>query len=105
MKTLSAIIIDSPSFRIEYRTHATRRMFQRGITGEDVEGVLKDGEIVEFYDDDYPLPSYLLKGQTGARRPLHVVVGVNVTEKLLIIITAYVPDPTLWTNDFTRRML
>lgn len=99
MKTLASIIKDLPSFQIEYRLHATRRMFQRGITGEDVEGVLKDGEIVEVYEDDYPLPSYLLKGQTSARNPLHAV------EKVMVIITAYVPDPILWTNDFTRRKL
>ena len=52
-------------------------MFQRGIRAEDVEGVVREGEIVEDYKDDYPLPSFLLKGQTVVKQPLHVVVGVN----------------------------
>ena len=103
MKSLVAIFRDLSSFRIEYRTHATRRMFQRGIMAVDVEGVVREGEIVEVYKDDYPLPSFLLKGQTVVKQPLHVVVGVNAGEKVLVIITAYIPDQGLWTNDFTRR--
>lgn len=69
----------------------------------EVEDIVKNGEIIELYEDDYPLPSYLLKGQTVTKRPLHVVAGVNSAERLIIIITAYVPDPILWGNDLTRR--
>jgi len=69
----------------------------------EVEHVLMVGEIVEFYEDDYPLPSYLLKGQVGVNRSLHVVVGVTERERILIVITVYAPDLALWSNDFTRR--
>jgi len=35
--------------------------------------------------------------------PLHVVVGVNETNKDCVIITVYVPEPELWTPDFTNK--
>ncbi len=91
-------------YDIEYRVHATRRMFERGIHEEDVELKLARGIIVEQYDEDFPLPSLLLNGQTGDGRAIHVVVAVNDSERKLVIITAYVPDPLKWTEGFSRRV-
>lgn len=61
------------------------------------------GEIIERYDDDYPLPSLLINGCLTNNRPLHLVVAVNETEKQLIIVTVYEPNPIIWLNNFTRR--
>jgi hypothetical protein len=91
-------------YEIEYRTHATRRMFQRNIGNDEVESILINGQIIERYDDDFPLPSLLLNGRTSVGRPLHVVVAINLAEKKLIIITTYEPDLSGWTNDFSRRL-
>ena len=70
-------------YEIEYRTHATRRMFQRNISNDEIESILPNGQIIEQYDDDFPLPSLLLNGQ--------IVVAINLAEKKLII-TTYEPD-------------
>ena len=43
-------------YKIAYRLHATERMFAREISDKDVEYLLMHGEIIERYDDDYPLP-------------------------------------------------
>jgi hypothetical protein len=51
--------------------------------------------------DDTPYPSYLLP-ETINGRPLHVVV-YNEVEGVLIVITAYEPDPHLWEENYTRR--
>ncbi len=91
-------------YEIEYRTHATRRMFQRNISNDEVESILTNGQVIEQYDDDFPLPSLLLNGQTSIGRPLHVVVAINLAEKKLIIITTYEPDLSGWTTDFSRRL-
>lgn len=91
------------NYEIEYRIHATRRMFQRDIHEDDVELILRNGIIIERYDDDFPLPSLLISGQ-ALNRPLHIVVGVNESERKLIIITAYKPDPDKWTDNFLRRL-
>ena len=90
-------------YKIAYRLHASERMFAREISVKDVEYLLKQGEIIERYDDDYPLPSLLINGYTTNNRPLHLVVAVNETEKQLIIVTVYEPNPIIWLNNFSRR--
>jgi len=103
-KTANLINGNLSDFIIEYRIHASQRMFRRDIYEDDVESVLKNGEIIEQYDEDLPLPSVLINGWTEARRPLHVVAAINHSEKIIVIITAYEPDILRWTADFTGRI-
>ena len=56
---------------IDYRVHATRRMFQRRIQDEDVKQLLETGEIIEEYQDDFPLQSVLVNGLSADKKPLH----------------------------------
>jgi len=35
--------------------------------------------------------------------PVHIVLAVDVQAQTGIIITAYVPDPKIWTDDFRTR--
>ncbi len=91
------------NFEIVYRLHASKRMFEREISDDDVEFLLKNGEIIERYDDDYPLPSLLLNGYSMNKRPLHLVVAVNRDEKRLIIVTIYEPNLLKWSDNFSRR--
>ena len=91
------------NYKISYRLHATERMFAREISDKDVEYLLSHGEIIEHYDDDYPLPSLLINGYTAHKRPLHLVVAINEQEKQLIVITVYEPNPIKWLNNFSRR--
>ena len=94
---------DVEDFEIVYRLHASKRMFEREISDDDVEFLLKNGRIIERYDDDYPLPSMLLNGFSKNKRPLHLVVAVNRDEKRLIIVTVYEPNSLKWSDDFSRR--
>jgi len=77
-------------------------MFNRRIGDTDVHEVVQNGKIIEEYPDDTPYSSYLLL-ETIKGRPLHVVVGYNKEEGVLIVITAYKPDPHLWEENYTRR--
>jgi len=95
--------LDLKKYRIEFRVHATRRMFQRGISQEDVGNVLKNGYVIETYADDFPLPSFLINGKAMDGDPLHLVAGVNSHEKIIVIITAYESDAKKWKEDFSRR--
>jgi len=92
-------------YEIEYRLHATRRIFQRNILEYDVEAVLRKGIIIEHYDEDLPFPSFLINGiaPTGGI-PLHIVVALNEKERKLVVITVYRPDQKKWTNQFSRRI-
>lgn len=85
-----------------YRSYAYQRMFERGITTDQVEDVPNSGEIIEDYPDDYPYPSRLVLGSTGGRR-IHVVVAENTVENQRIVVTVYVPDPLLWDADYRIR--
>jgi hypothetical protein len=88
--------------RLVFRVHALRRMFERGISDEDVRQVLEFGDTIEEYPDDRPYPSRLMLGMP-AGRPLHVVAADCTETDETIVITAYEPDPALWKSDFRTR--
>lgn len=92
------------NYGIEYRVHATRRMFQRNINEDDVEFVVKNGEVIEHYEQDFPLSSLLIFGRNQEGHPLHIVVAVDSHNQKIIVVTAYEPDPRKWTDDFSRRL-
>lgn len=87
---------------VKYRVHAVQRMFERGISQDDVRVVLTVGEEIATYPHDAPYPSRLLLGWRGDR-PIHVVVADNSQDDEQIVITVYEPDPLLWDAGFKRR--
>lgn len=89
-------------FRLVFRVHAIQRMFQRGISEEEVKQVIVVGETIETYPEDKPFPSRLMLGWSGSR-PVHVVVADNVAAQEAVIITVYQPDPEEWETGFKRR--
>ncbi len=104
MSTLTKLLEEDPTgYDVEYRVHAVRRMFEREITNEDVEQVLRTGEIIERYDDDLPLCRALVSGRARVRRALHVVVVANLSERRLSVVSLYEPDPFKWSGKFSRR--
>jgi len=89
---------------VAYRLHASKRMFEREISNDDVENVLRNGEIIESYDDDYPLPSMLINGMAKNGRALHLVAAINADKKEIIVITVYEPNLFKWLDNFSRRI-
>jgi len=88
--------------RVKYTGHALRRMFERGITSDDLSQLLLRGEVIEDYPTDQPCPSCLLLAQAGGR-PLHAVVARDPHTGVCSIVTVYEPDPQLWTPDYRTR--
>ena len=43
--------------KIRWTNHVILRLFQRNITQKDIENALLNGEIIEYYENDYPYPS------------------------------------------------
>ena len=76
-------------------------MFQRDIEENEVEAVIKRGEIIESYSDDKPYPSFLVFG-LSKNLPLHVVYARD-EENNIIVITAYRPNLEKWQDDFKIR--
>ncbi|HMD33183.1 MAG TPA: DUF4258 domain-containing protein [Candidatus Acidoferrales bacterium] len=85
-----------------FSVHALRRMSERRIAVEDVEGALSGGEVVEDYPDDQPYPSRLMLGWSGSR-PIHVVIAENAPDNETVVVTAYEPEPGQWDASFRRR--
>jgi hypothetical protein len=90
--------------RIIFRVHALARMFERRIGVGDVRAAIAHGEVIQTYPDDRPYPSRLLLGWIGSR-PLHVVVAEDAEDDILIVVTAYEPDPVQWDSGFMRKVL
>ncbi len=99
-KTVSDIV--KKPYKLVFRVHALRQMFNRRIDEADVEEVVRKGKIIEEYPDDTPYPSYLMY-RTVHGRPLHVVGAYDKEEGVIIVVTAYEPDPDRWEDHYTRR--
>ena len=99
-KTVSDIV--KKPYSLVFRVHALKQMFNRRIGESDVEEVVRKGTIIEEYLDDTPYPSYLMH-RTVHGRPLHVVGAYDKEEGVIIVVTAYEPNPDRWEEHYTRR--
>lgn len=87
--------------KLRWTSHIMSRLFQRGISLDDVKSAISTGEIIENYPNDYPYPSCLLLGKNLNDEYFHVVCGI--TEEELWLITAYRPSAEKWESDLKTR--
>jgi hypothetical protein len=88
--------------KVSLKKHCVLRMRQRRISVNEFKEAMLHGEIVEYYEDDYPLPSALILGFTASKRPLHAVVALDQSE-IIRVITLYEPSIELWDEQFKNR--
>ena len=81
--------------------HGQVRLRERGISVADVITAVDNGEIIEQYEDDYPLPSCLILGQDLSNRNIHIVASKD--GGIIYLITAYEPSTDKWMQDFKTR--
>ena len=82
--------------------HSRKRFFERGISLKDVCKAIDNGEIIEQYPEDFPVPSCLILGNNNDNdKVIHVVASIN--DGIINLITAYIPDIDKWENDFKTR--
>ncbi|MDR3609142.1 MAG: DUF4258 domain-containing protein [Ignavibacteriaceae bacterium] len=89
-------------YAIEYRLHAIQRMFERKVSTDELDKIIRKGKVIERYVNDSPFPSRLILGEIN-NRPLHVVISDNMTDKKVVVITVYEPDPRKWIKNDERR--
>jgi hypothetical protein len=87
---------------IRFTGHALRRMFERELDRDAVVRVIHRGEVIARYPDDRPFPSQLLLGFADDQA-VHVVVAQNPDTRDCFVVTAYQPDPAVWSHDFKTR--
>ncbi|MBD9356864.1 DUF4258 domain-containing protein [Methylomonas albis] len=66
--------------KLIYRKHAIIRMFERGITDQDIRSVLVGGEVIANYPNDTPYPSQLVLGWVNGN-PIHVLSATAEQER------------------------
>lgn len=89
--------------RIAFKKHSILRMNQREISVDEVRDVFMQGEIIELYPEARPLPCCLMLGFGTEGNPLHVVVAVDDSERMLWVITVYRPLKEEWDETYKRR--
>ncbi len=77
-------------------------MFERGLSKDLVKSAIVCGEIIVEYPDDRPYPSVLVLGFPNGI-PVHAVVAKGPENDQWTVVTAYRPDPALWSADFKTR--
>ena len=89
--------------KIAFKNHAIMRMNERKIFADDVKDALLNGEIIEIYEKDRPLPSCLIFGKTFKGKALHIVIAIDSKSSMLWVITVYEPNLELWEEGFKKR--
>ncbi len=94
-------ILIAKNKKVLFLPHALKQMsrLDRMISVEDVQEVIELGEIIEDYPHDERGESCLIAYVN--ERPIHIVCSPK--DDYLAIITAYLPDPKLWSNNFKER--
>lgn len=89
--------------KILFLPHAVRQMSraERMISTSEIRHLAEKGEVIEYYPEDVRGHSCLIIGFSGENRPIHVVCSPK--EDYLAIITAYLPDPSQWEDNFRKR--
>jgi hypothetical protein len=84
--------------------HGYDEMGEDGIlAGEAIEGA-GAATMVENYPEYGKGPCTLVLQRDRNGRPIHVVWGIPRGQvSPAVLVTAYRPDPTRWTDDFLRR--
>ena len=99
-----ARVRQSAERRILVLPHALRQMARpdRQIRMAEVRSVVVRGKVIEDYPEDVRGHSCLMLGYGVEGRAIHIVCSPK--EDFLAIITAYVPDPLQWDEQFCRRI-
>lgn len=105
MSGMLRVIIDLVASRdVRISSHGYDELAADGIFVRDIIASIVEAQLVEAYPDYPKGPCILVLQKDRDSKPIHVVWGIpKETSNPAVLVTAYRPDPNLWTSDFMRR--
>ena len=89
---------------VKISDHGYDEMADEDILAREVLAGVSEGIVVEDYPTYAKGPSVLVLQKDQDQRPIHVVWGIpKGLSSPAVVVTAYRPNPDLWSEDFTRR--
>jgi len=103
-ETLRLIVDLIQRGEVRVSAHGYDELAADGILAREVIAGVQAAVVVEDYPTYAKGPCVLVRQFDQSGRPIHAVWGIPKGETSpAVLITAYRPDPTRWTNDFLRR--
>ncbi len=104
-ETLEAVKRLVAAGEVRISEHGYDELAEDDIAVRDILNGVEGAVVVEDYPDFPKGPTVLVLQFDRARRAIHVVWGIaKVHSSPAVLVTAYRPDPTRWTNDFLERL-
>jgi hypothetical protein len=89
---------------IRVSQHAFRRLVSHSIRSDDLVASISGAVVLEDYPAYYTGPAVLVLQYDANGAALHAVWGLEKgADEPAVLITAYRPDPSLWSDDFRTR--
>ena len=89
---------------IRISNHGYDELAEDGLLVKDVMIGIKEGTLVDDYPDYPKGPCVLVLQKDVGGSPIHVVWGISKgSSSPAVLVTAYKPDHSLWSDDFMER--
>ncbi len=84
--------------------HGYDELAADGILVREILARAGEGKVIEEYPSYHRGPCVLVLERDQEGKPIHVLWGIpRGAESPAVVVTAYRPDPSRWTDDFLRR--